>query len=293
MRFRSTKSTNGSEEIAGPESSTLRAFALLELIASAETPPSLDDLTRASGLPKPTVYRILGLLSRGALVQREPFEKRYVVGSRVSALSLTVQVRSPMRGARHAILARLVEEIGETCNFTVLDGSEVLYVDRVETSANVRLHMKAGSRVPLHCTASGKLFLAFLPPAQVRTLLGPRSLKRYTERTITDFAALGRELRKVRASGIGTDVGEYLDGSVCLAVPVSDPQGRICAAVAVHGPAPRMTLKKGIEFLPALKRAAASISSTITHRVNAEGSDDRTCIRTGASFNPILRRRHG
>ena len=269
MRFRSTKSTNGSEETAGPESSTLRAFALLELIASAETPASLDDLTRASGLPKPTVYRILGLLSRGALVQREPFEKRYVVGPRVSALSLTVQVRSPMRGARHAILARLVEEIGETCNFTMLDGSEVLYVDRVETSANVRLHMKAGSRVPLHCTASGKLFLAFLPPAQVRTLLGPRILKRYTERTITDLAALGRELRKVRASGIGTDIGEYLDGSVCLAVPVSDPQGRICAAVAVHGPAPRMTLKKGIEFLPALKRAAASISSTIARSGSA------------------------
>jgi len=263
------KSETGDRDAPEAESSTLRAFAVLELIANAEQPPSLDDLTRASGLPKPTVYRILGLLARGDLVQREPFEKRYVVGPRVSALSLAVQVRSPLRGERHAILERLVEEIGETCNFTMLDGSEVLYVDRVETLANVRLHVKAGSRVPLHCTASGKLFLAFLPPAQVRTLLGPRPLKRYTERTIVDLAALERELRKVRSSGIATDIGEYLEGSVCLAVPVGDPQGRVCAAIAVHGPAPRMTLKKGIEFLPALKRAAASISATIARSGSA------------------------
>jgi IclR family transcriptional regulator, acetate operon repressor len=265
------KSANDVADAPEVESSTLRAFALLELIANAEQPPSLDDLTRASGLPKPTVYRILGLLARGDLVQREPFEKRYAVGPRVSALSLAVQVRSPLRGERHAILERLVEEIGETCNFTMLDGSEVLYVDRVETLANVRLHVRAGSRVPLHCTASGKLFLAFLPPAQVRTLLGPRPLKRYTERTITDLDALERELRKVRSSGIATDIGEYLEGSVCLAVPVSDPQGRVCAAIAVHGPAPRMTLKKGIDFLPALKRAAASVSATIARSGSAAG----------------------
>ncbi len=265
------KSANDGDEAPEAESSTLRAFALLELIADAEQPPSLDELTRASGLPKPTVYRILGLLARGGLVQREPFEKRYAVGPRVSALSLAVQVRSPLRGERHAILARLVEEIGETCNFTVPDGNEVLYVDRVETLANVRLHMKAGSRVPLHCTASGKLFLAQLPPPQVRALLGARPLKSYTERTITDLEALERDLRKIRSSGIATDIGEYLEGSVCLAVPVSDPQGRICAAIAVHGPAPRMTLKKGIDFLPALKRAAAAISATIARSGGSAG----------------------
>jgi len=263
VQFHSPKSKQESADAAEPESSTLRAFALLELIANAATPPTLDDLTRASALPKPTVYRILGLLARGGLVQRETFEKRYVVGPRVSALSLVVQMHSPLRAARHAILARLVEEIGETCNITMLDGSEVVYVDRVETSANVRLHMKAGSRVPLHCTASGKLFLAHLPPAQVRTLLGPGPLKRYTERTITALEALERELRKVRGAGIGTDIGEYLVGSVCLAVRIADPHGRVCAAVAVHGPAPRMTLRKAYEFVPALERAAAAISATL------------------------------
>jgi DNA-binding IclR family transcriptional regulator len=262
MKFRLVKSSasSGDDPVA---SSTLRAFAVLEHIASADEPLTLDELTRASGLPKPTAYRILQLLVRGGLVERHTHDKRYAVGLRMCALSLAVQMHSPQRHERRAILARLVKAIGETCNFTMLDGSEVLYVERVETSADVRLHVNAGSRVPLHCTASGKLLLSDLPPAQVRRLLGPGPLARYTDRTTTSVAALERELVKIRASGVGTDVGEYLLGSVCLAVPVRDPRGRMCAAVAVHGPAPRMTLKKGHSFLPAMRSAAAEIADTL------------------------------
>ncbi len=244
-------------------SSALRAFAVLELIATSGESLTLEELTRISALPKPTVHRILRLLMRGGLVERQALDKRYVVGPRVSALALAVQMRSPQRRERRAILARLVEAIGETCNFTMLDGSEVVYLDRVETTAGVRLHMDAGSRVPLHCTASGKLLLSALPAAQVRRLLGSGPLARYTDRTNTDIAALERELAKIRVSGVGTDVGEYLVGSVCMAVPVCDPQGRMYAAIAVHGPAPRMTLKKGHAFLPAMRSAAAEIAATL------------------------------
>ena len=244
-------------------SSTLRAFGVLEQIATSDESLTLEELTRISALPKPTVHRILRLLMRGGLVERQALDKRYVIGPRVSALSLAVQMRSPHRRERRAILARLVEAIGETCNFTMLDGSEVVYLDRVETSAGVRLHMDSGSRVPLHCTASGKLLLSALPPAQVRRLIGSGPLARYTNRTNTSIAALERELAKIRVSGVGIDVGEYLVGSVCLAVPVRDAQGRMCAAVAVHGPAPRMTLKKGHSFLPAMRSAANEIAATL------------------------------
>jgi IclR family acetate operon transcriptional repressor len=267
MGFRSAKPESRLRDAftprSEPESATLRAFSLLELIAAADEPPTLEKLTRASGLPKPSVYRIVHLLIRGELVEREVSAKRYIVGPRIVALSLAVQMRSPLRRERRAILARLVDEIGETCNFTMLDGNEALYVDRVETPAVVRLHMKIGSRVPLHCTASGKLFLSHLPPAAARRLLRAAPLKRYTDRTITSVDTLERELAKTRASGIGTDSGEFLDGSVCLAVPVVDPHGRVCAAVAVHGPAPRMTLRKGYGFLPSMRRAAAAIAATL------------------------------
>jgi DNA-binding IclR family transcriptional regulator len=275
MAFRSAKlhAIPGDDTAA---SSTLRAFALLERIALADEPPSLDELTRASALPKPSVHRIVRLLMRGGLVERDANGKRYAAGMRLCALALAVQMRSPRRQERRAVLARLVDAIGETCNFNMLDGHEVVYVERVETTANVRLHMKAGSRVPLHCTASGKLLLSGMADASVRRLLGRGPLQRYTERTIVDVDALLRALAKIRATGVGTDVSEYLEGSVCLAVPVRDARGRMCAAVAVHGPAPRMTLRKGYSFLPAMRDAAAAIGATFTPPDAASLDDAQT-----------------
>jgi IclR family acetate operon transcriptional repressor len=262
MAFRSAKLHEVAEDDDVAASSTLRAFALLERIALADEPPSLDELTRASALPKPSVHRIVRLLMRGGLVERDVNGKRYAPGTRLCALALAVQMRSPRREERRALQARHVDTLGETCNFNMLDGNEVVYVERVETSANVRLHMKAGSRVPLHCTASGKLLLSAMPDASVHRLLGRGPLQRYTERTIVDVDALLRALARIRASGVGTDVSEYLEGSVCLAVPVRDARGRMCAAVAVHGPAPRMTLRKGYAFLPAMREAAEAIGAT-------------------------------
>jgi DNA-binding IclR family transcriptional regulator len=252
------------------DSSTLRAFGVLELVAHADGPLSLDELTQLCGLPKPSVYRILGTLQRGGLVQREPASKRYCIGARLSRLALEVMMRSPQRARRHAILQQLVTEIGETCNFTMLDGNEVLYLDRVETSSPVRVHLAAGSRVPLHCTASGKLFLSQLSDSQAATLLGPGPYRRFTENTITDPEELQKALRRIRSEGMGTDVGEFLEGSVAVSVPVTDAQGRVCATVAVHGPAPRVTLRSAIEFLPALRRAAMAMAGTMVPQAAAE-----------------------
>ncbi len=252
-----------------PESAMLRAFGLLEHIVRAEAPLSLDQLTQQCGLPKPTVYRILGLLQQGGLLQREPSGKRYAVAPRLAAAALEVLMHSPQRARRHAILAQLVDEIGETCNFTMLDGDQVVYLDRVETSSPVRLLMDAGSRVPLYCTASGKLFLSQLPEKTVRELLGAGPFKRYTERTISEPSTLQRELKKIRSEGVGRDLGEYIEGSVCLAVPVLDVMGRVCASVAVHGPAPRMTLKRGREFLPSLRQAALAMGVTLVADTSA------------------------
>ncbi len=254
------------------DSSTLRAFGVLELVARADGPLSLDELTQLCGLPKPSVYRILGLLQRGGLVQREPAAKRYCIGARMSRLALEVMMRSPQRARRHAILQQLVAEIGETCNLTMLDGNEVLYLDRVETSSPVRVHLAAGSRVPLHCTASGKLFLSQLSDSQAATLLGPGPYRRFTENTITDPEELQKALRRIRSEGMGTDVGEFLEGSVAVSVPVTDAQGRVCATVAVHGPAPRVTLRSCMDFLPALRRAAKAMAGTMVPQAAEAGA---------------------
>ena len=143
----------------------LRAFALLEHVVAADAPISLNDATAAAGLPKPTVYRMLATLEEAGLVAREPDGRRVGAGPRLTRLALDVLRNGVTRGPRRAILQQLVGEIAETCNLTMIDGGEVVYLDRVESAWPLRMTLQPGSRVPLHCTASGKLLLALLPPA--------------------------------------------------------------------------------------------------------------------------------
>lgn len=245
-------------------SATLRAFVVLETIVAANHPVSLTEVMAAVALSKPTVHRILALLGRAGLLTQEPGGKRYAVGPRLSRLGLNVLMNSSVRGARRAILQRLVDELHETCNFTMLDGSEVIYLDRVETASPLRVNLQPGSHVPLHCTASGKLFLAMLPRAQRNRLIEHLPLTMHTENTLTDRAALENELARIRHDRISTDNQEYLTGLVCVAVPVTDRNGRTCASVAVHALAARMPLERGLQYLPTLRRAAEALSATLS-----------------------------
>jgi DNA-binding IclR family transcriptional regulator len=241
---------------------TLRAMSVLEALVAADRPASLAELTDASRLPKPTLYRMLGMLESAGLVGREPGARRYAPGPRLAALGRNVMLNGSVRAARHAILARLVEAIGETCNFTMLDGAEVIYLDRVEAAWPLRMNLVSGSRVPLHCTASGKLLLAFQPKAARTRLLAHLALTRYTDTTITDGKRLAAELAQIRAQRYATDNEEYHAGLACVAVPVNDATKRACAAIAVHAPVSRMPLARALQHLPELRRAADAMAAT-------------------------------
>ncbi len=243
-------------------SATLRAIAALEFIVRADRPVSLTEVMTDVGLPKPTVYRILPLLEHSGLLPREPGGKRSIVGPRLAHFGTEILMNSSVRGARHAILQRLVDDIGETCNFTMLDGSEVVYLDRVETAWPLRMNLQPGSHVPLHCSASGKLFLAMLSRAQRAKLLDNLPLHRYTENTITDRSRLERELERIRRDKTSTDNEEYLAGLVCVAVPVLSRDGKPCASVAVQAPVARMSMGKALAHVPALRRAAVAMTQT-------------------------------
>jgi DNA-binding IclR family transcriptional regulator len=241
---------------------TLRAVGVLEALVAAERPASLAELTAALRLPKPTLYRMLAMLEAANLVAREPGARRYAPGPRLAALGRNVMLNGSLRTERRVILARLVEEIGETCNFTMLDGGAVVYLDRVEAAWPLRMILSSGSRVPLHCTASGKLLLALLPKAARVRLTAQLSLTRYTDTTITDPRRLAAELARIRAQRYATDNEEFHAGLVCVAVPVADAGKRVCAAVAVHAPVSRMPLRRALEHLPGLRRAAGAMATT-------------------------------
>jgi DNA-binding IclR family transcriptional regulator len=240
-----------------------RALAVLEGVAGADRPISATELNGALDLPKATVHRLCRMLEREGFLQRELDGKRFVPGPRLNRLALSVIAGSGLRAERHAILHAVSTEIGETCNVTVPDGSEMHYVDRVETHWPLRLQFPIGTRVPLHCTASGKLFLSSLPNARRKRLLTRLALDRRTARTLTEPATLEAALMRIRKEQLGTDDEEFVDGMVAVAVPVTDPRGRLIATLATHAPRQRMTLEAARRHLPALRRAAAQLSELL------------------------------
>ncbi len=242
---------------------TIRALAILETLATARRPLGVTEISALQGMPKPTAHRIVRMLETEGLLQREPGTRRFVPGARLVQLGLGIIAACMQSAPRHAILEALSNEIGETCNFGVMAGSHAVYLDRVESAWPLGLRFEPGSRVPLHCTSMGKLFLSLLPPRKRALLLRSIPLHRYTDHTITDAAHLERELDSIRASGISTDNQEFIAGVVCVCVPVNGPNGQPAAALAVSAPLARMTLEQGLRTVPLLRTAAERLAGTI------------------------------
>lgn len=247
---------------------TMRLLALLEVIAQQDQPQSLQTLLERTAVPKPTLHRMLQQLESAGMLQRETDGRHYGTAPRLRRLAEQLLLNDTGHGARHRVLRQLVDEVGESCNITALSGSEVLYLDRVETPAPLRFYLQPGSRVPVHCSASGKLFLAQMPPAQRRRLLGPAPLAAYTPQTLTRPEAVEAEIERVRADGYALDAEEFLPGLFCIAVLVPSPGGRSNMGLAIQAPTMRMNAAKALQCLPLLRRAAAELA--------AAGADDTT-----------------
>src|SRR6185369_2582114 len=242
---------------------TVKAVAVLEAMATARRPLGVSELGVLLGLPKPTAHRIVRMLESEGLLQREPGSRRYVPGARMVQLGLGIVAASMLRAPRHAILESLSQQIGETCNFGVMSGSHVVYLDRVEAAWPFGLRFEQGSRVPLHCTSMGKLLLSQLPVQRRKLLLRSIQLYRYTEHTITEPARLESELEHIQSMQISIDNQEFLAGVLCLAVPVRDSDGRPVAALAISAPVARMSLQQGLQHVPLLQEAAQRLTVTI------------------------------
>lgn len=240
----------------------LRGLVMLELIARAQRPISAIDIIEQMNLPKPSVHRILSQLEEEGFLQREPVNKRYLPGPRSSEFVLSIMSNEALGAPRHSILQDLSDEIGETCNCSMLDGSQIVYFDRVEANWPFRIQLPVGSRLPLHCTASGKLFLAYMKTRKRLRMINAAPLKRFTERSITDPELLDAELAKIKLDGVGIDNGEFMDGMVAIAVPVFNQDNEICFTLAVHAPKIRKSLDELRQYLPSFRKAAASMAAT-------------------------------
>ncbi|MEP9321953.1 IclR family transcriptional regulator [Paraburkholderia phymatum] len=262
----------------------LRPLAVLEQLAAAGQPFSLSQLSARLHIPKATLMRLIESLEAQGYVTHMPdsrgFERAIALGPRAAHLALATLANNTFTRACRSLLRSLVDTLGETCNLTALDNDTVLYIERVETAEPLRLQMQPGTRVPLHCTASGKLFLSQMPLAERRLVVSRLTLKRMTYRTLTDGSLLEAELDRLAVRGIGIDNEEFVRGMVAIAVPVRDAvNGNVLASLAVHAPTARANLNDLLEAVPKMKETALAIApllqfaETLSGKVSGESAD--------------------
>jgi IclR family acetate operon transcriptional repressor len=249
---------NGSKGRSGGVQSIERAFGLLEAMADAGGMMGLSQLATASGLPLPTIHRLVRTLVDLGYLRQEP-SRQYVLGPRLIRLGEISTHKLSVWANPH--LTRLVDEFGESANMAMLDGDQIVYLAQVQSRHSMRMFTEVGRRVLPHCTAVGKAILSQLPEAEVRELLQRTGMPEHTENTITDPDAFTAQLQKAEEQGYATDEGEQELGVRCVAVAVPDVPTRL--AISISGPAGRMSEELVKHAVPLLTQAGKALSEDL------------------------------
>ncbi len=233
-----------------------KAFSILEVLAREGRPMSAPDIGAELGLTRQTVHRFMQQLEEVGLVRRDIERERYDVGPALAELGLMALTNSHYARLRRVVMERLVAKAHETSNLGVLDGYEVVYVDRVECDWPLRLQIVVGGRVPAYCSAIGKLLLANLSERRLDTYLGLSPLERLTPNTICDPDAFRHEMAMIRERGYSINNQEDIDGLLGVAAPVRDASGAVIAGLSLHGPTVRLPEDRAKALVPDLMEAA-------------------------------------
>jgi DNA-binding IclR family transcriptional regulator len=240
-----------------------RALAILEVLADDGPALTLGELAGRIRLPKSTVLRLLNVLQQHRLVARDSRSGNYRLGLKLMELGTSAASQLDFVERARPHLNRLMATTGETVFLSVLDGTEALVVDRVESPRTIRVPLSAGGRTPAYCTANGKALLAFLPEAEIDARLTRAKLRSYTRNTIVTISGLRNELRRVRAMGYAVDHEEMEEGLKCVAAPVQNLSGVVVASVGILGPAFRLAEKKLAGIATSVVRTADAVSAEL------------------------------
>jgi DNA-binding IclR family transcriptional regulator len=241
--------------------STVRnAARVLKAFRTREESIGVSELARRLELGKSNVHRLLTTLVAEGLVEQDRRTGGYRLGIVMFELGEAVRVHLDLHAAAGPVLIQLREQTGESSQVGVLDGAEVVYVDRLESAYSLRLFTETGRRVPAHCTSSGKVLLAHLAEPELAAYLSRGPLPRLTPHTITDGGALRAELAAVRTRGWAEAINEREVGVASLAAPVRDRHGEVVAAVSIGAPVSRFGAVPRRRMARALVEAGEAIS---------------------------------
>lgn len=241
--------------------SLARGLTILDILSQSPEGASITEVAEILGVDKGSASRLMSTLARYGYSEKDAFTRRYVLGPQVVRLGGRYLSRMSLIESARPFLRKLMERTGECAHLAILAQGKALYIDQVESPATLRVNVQVGQMAPLHCTALGKILLAFSAGEL------PNQLESFTPNTITDLEFLLSHLESVRQLGYALDNEEFDPCVCCIAVPVYDLRNRVVAAMGISGPATRLTPHRLPDLIDIVVETGRELSArkTFTH----------------------------
>jgi DNA-binding IclR family transcriptional regulator len=242
---------------------------ILDLYSPEHPERGPTEVAAELGIVKSRAHALMSSMAEIGLLRRVD-GGRYRTGWRALALERIVRETTPFRPIAYDVAERLARHCGEVVHVAALDGGQVVYVDRLEGSRAIDVPISTkGSTFPAHCSGVGKVLLAHLQPGELDAIIDQRGLPSLTPNTITDRDALYAELHRVRRDGVAYDREEVAVGMACVAAPIIDGDGQVCAAISITAPAARMGAAEDA-YRSSVIRAARLVSDRLRDAMRSE-----------------------
>jgi DNA-binding IclR family transcriptional regulator len=245
-----------------------RAVQVLEILAGSHTGFSLADLSRQTGIPKSSLFRILLTLEKSYIVQLDRTRNVYNLGMKLIDWGNRALDKIDLKTVTHPHLVRMAHETRESYYVAILDENEVIIIDRADTPEIWRMVARLGQRSPVHATASGQILMAEVTDDVLNAVVARTGLKRFTARTITSVTKLKERLKEVRRAGFVVADAEYKPDLCVMAVPIRDHHGKIVAALMTALPSERLRRTRSLtnDIADILKKESVVISKELGYQ---------------------------
>ena len=242
-----------------------KVMRVLEAFSTLDRALSLAEICQRTGFPKSTTHRLLASMREAGLLDQDRERDRYRLGMKLFELGSIVLANMDLHREARPFVDALTRQSGQAVHLAVFDGQRAIVIHRADAAPDKGQPVALIEQAPVHCTSVGKAILAFQPDAVVGRVIAA-GLVRFTEVTITDGAALRRDLALVRTRGYALDDGEHQPGLRCIGAPVRDQGGRVIAAVSITGPSWRLPLSDMETLSRVAIHHANAISRALGHR---------------------------
>lgn len=250
----------------GPASGTSiqsvdRALLILDLLQDNPKGLGVTELANRLDVAKSTVHRLLMSLQKKKYVVKTG--DKYLLGLKCLEIGEAMSSRLDVRATASPILEALSKKTKETVHLVTMDEGEVVYIDKKESEAVIRMFSQIGKRAPVHCTGVGKAMLAFYPEKQIEDILDKHPMEKFTANTITTKEEMILHLAEIRKEGWALDDEEHEEGIKCAAAPVFNRMGEVEAAISIAVPMMRVKNKEFEMYISEIKTASQEISKAM------------------------------